>query len=289
MNRRIPTRLLLLLLLLAACGKKNADNNISYADTPQSFPMKNSIREASGIAASGRNPGYLWVEEDSNNPPQLYLLKTDATAFTTFYLKNAVNRDWEDIALAAGPDNGRQYIYIGEIGDNDAVHNESSFYRLEEPAAGTDTIRSYDKITFKYEDGPRDAEAFVVDNSSKDIFIISKRDAPSRLYRLAWPYRTDSLNTAKFVTNLPMSGVTSAAVSANGTELIIKTYSALYYTKRNSTENLIAAFSHNFTPLSYLLETQGEAVCFARDSSGFYTLSETGPGLQQNLYFYPKR
>lgn len=277
------------LLLLAACGKKNADNNIPYADTPRSFTMTNNIREASGIAASQLNPGYLWVEEDSNNPPQLYLLKNDGTAFTTFYLKNAVNRDWEDIALAAGPDAGKQYLYIGEIGDNDAVHSESSFYRLEEPAAGTDTIRTYDIIRFTYEDGPRDAEAFVVDNRTKDIFIISKRDSPSRLYRLAWPYHSDSLNTAKFVCSLSMSGVTSAAISANGTELMIKTYTALYYTKPSVGEPLAAAFNHPFTQLSYQLEPQGEAVCFARDSSGFYTLSETGAGLEQHLYFYPKK
>lgn len=289
MNGRTGARFFLLLLLATGCGKKNADNNISYADTPRAFEMKNSIREASGIAASQRNPGYLWVEEDSNNPPQLYLLKNDGTGFTTCYLKNAVNRDWEDIALAAGPDTGKQYIYIGEIGDNDGVHTESSFYRLEEPAAGTDTIGRYDKITFKYEDGPRDAEAFVIDNRTKDIFVISKRDSPSRLYRLSWPYRTDSMNTAKFVTNLSMSGVTSAALSANGTELLIKTYTSLYYTKRSLTEPLVEVFSHPFTQLSYQLEPQGEAVCFARDSSGFYTLSETGAGLQQNLYFYPKR
>lgn len=280
---------LLLVLLCAGCGKKNADHNISYADTPQSFALSTPIREASGIAASIRNPGYLWTEEDSNNPPQVYLLKKDATAFSTVYIKNAVNRDWEDIALAAGPVDGKNYLYIGEIGDNDAQYAECAFYRMEEPAAGMDTVRVYDKIRFKYEDGPRDVEAFVVDNSSKNIYLFSKRDFPSRVYRLSWPYGSDSLHTAKFIGTLSISGLTSAAVSSNGNELILKTYSALYYAKRNQGESLEAVFRHSFTQLSYEREPQGEAVCFAADSSGFYTLSETGNSMEQYLYFYSRK
>ena len=33
------------------------------------------INEASGIADSKINPGFLWVQEDGDNPTQLYLMK----------------------------------------------------------------------------------------------------------------------------------------------------------------------------------------------------------------------
>ena len=66
--------------------------------------MKTFIKEASGIADSKMSPGFLWVEVDSGNPPRLYLLSHDALTEKKVYIKGATNRDWEDIALAAGPD-----------------------------------------------------------------------------------------------------------------------------------------------------------------------------------------
>ena len=253
------------------------------------MPMTNFIKEASGIADSKMNPGYLWVEEDSGNPPQLYLLPHNAGAAKKIYLKGATNTDWEDIALANGPDAAKKYLYVGEIGDNDAVHPYSAFYRLEEPLAGQDTVSKFDFIKFTYADGPRDAEAFLVDDSTKDIFIITKRDAQSRIYKLVYPYSLTAMNTASFIGSLSYNGVTSAAISPGGKGIIIKTYPALYYYPRNAGESIGQSLQKSYSILPYQLEPQGEAVGFAADNSGFYTLSEMGAGSAQSLYFYRKK
>jgi hypothetical protein len=284
---------------MAACNKSlsfgPADTSavpvttVPFESTPTGLPMKTLINEASGIADSKINPGYLWVEEDSGNPPQLYLLNHAATTVKKIYIKGAVNRDWEDIALAAGPDVSKKYLYVAEIGDNDAVHTSSSFYRFEEPAASTDTVRVYDVINFTYADGPRDAEAFLVDDNTKDIYIISKRDAKSRLYKIAWPYSTTTTNTAVFVEELPYNGVVSAAISTDGKEIIVKTYVALNYYVKNAGENIAQALQKTYTGLGYQLEPQGEAVTFALDNSGFYTLSEIGMASTQSLFFYKRK
>jgi hypothetical protein len=262
---------------------------VSFENTPQNYPLTTLINEASGIADSKLNPGYLWVEEDSGNPPQLYLLNHAANAIKKIYLKGAVNTDWEDLALAAGPDAAKKYLYVADIGDNNAVRASVGFYRLEEPPATADTASVFDLIRFTYADGPRDAEAFLVDDASKDIFIITKRDAVSGIYKLSYPYSTAAVNTAVFVTSLSYNGVVSAAVSTDGAGIITKTYTALNYYPRLSGETIPQTLQKTATVLGYQLEPQGEAVGFALDNSGFYTLSEKGGGSTQSLYFYKKK
>ncbi|MEO5681547.1 MAG: hypothetical protein ABIQ88_02840 [Chitinophagaceae bacterium] len=282
---------LAVLVQTAACNKNvTAElDSISYENTPLAYPLTTLVSEASGIADSKINTGYLWVQEDSGNPPQLYLLNHAATTVKKIYIKGAVNRDWEDIALASGPDAAKKYLYIAEIGDNDAIHTSSSFYRLEEPAAATDTVRAYDIINFTYADGPRDAEAFLVDDLTKDIYIISKREAQSRVYRISYPYSTTVMNTAVFVQTLPYNAVVSAAAGNDGKSIIIKTYQALYYYSRIAGETMAQTLQKEFKNLGYQLEPQGESVGFALDNSGFYTLSEKGPVSSQSLYFYKKK
>ena len=264
-------------------------NTVSFENTPQAYPLTALINEASGIADSKLNPGYLWVEEDSGNPPQLYLLNHAANTVKKIYLKGAVNTDWEDMALAAGPDAAKKYLYVADIGDNGAVRGGVGFYRLEEPPATADTVSVFDFIRFTYADGPRDAEAFLVDDASRDIFIITKRDAVSRIYKLGYPYSTTTVNTAVFVNTLSYNGVVSAAISNDGAGIITKTYTGLNYYPRLAGESIPETLQKSGTALGYQLEPQGEAVGFALDNSGFYTLSEKGGGSTQSLYFYRKK
>lgn len=241
------------------------------------------INEASGIADSKRNPGMLWVEEDSGNPPQLHLLGHDGKVVKQVFIKEAINRDWEDICLSDGK------IYIGDIGDNSQVYDEYTIYRFDEPPASADTVNTLEKIRFNYADGPRDAEAFFVDPWTKDIFIITKKDNPSRIYRLSYPYSNTVINKAVQVASLSYSGIVSAAISPDGRELIIKTYIGLQHFKREINRPITDFFKNKFTALAYRPEPQGEAVGFAVTGNGFFTLSEKGFASVVNLYFYPKQ
>jgi len=282
-----------LLVFPAACQKSSdpfKDNTvISFEKTPVPISLSTEIIEASGIADSRNNPGNLWVEEDSGNPPQLYLLGHDGSIKKTVMIDGAVNRDWEDIAVANGPEPGKNYLYVGDIGDNDNIYPECTIYRFIEPLADVPTVTSYDRIVFQYADGPRDAEAFLVDGVTKDIYIITKRDTKSRIYKIAYPQNTSDTNQAVFVSELSYSGVVSASLSVNEKELIIKTYTALNYYTRKEGESLEQTFKTQATLLGYQLEPQGEAVSFALDNSGFYTLSEKAFDISPVLYFYKRK
>ncbi|MBC7850168.1 MAG: hypothetical protein H7Y31_10555 [Chitinophagaceae bacterium] len=270
--------------LLPACtGKAVAEPIVLIYDTvPVSKLVTPIINEGSGIADSKKNPGHIWVEEDSGNPPQLHLLSHDGTVKNTVHIAGATNRDWEDIALSNGK------IYIGEIGDNGRVFTDYAFYRFDEPTATTDTVRTIEKISFSYPDGPHDAEGFIVDPISKNIYIITKRDMPSRIYVLKDPFSTTTIAVAELVGTLPYAGVVSAAISANGSELLIKTYMAIQYYRRTAGQTVADALKSKSTTLGYKQEPLGEAIAFAL-KGGFFTLSEKGFASSVNLFYYPKK
>jgi hypothetical protein len=272
------------------CHKKTEPQESTPEFSP--IPLSNSVTpglidEASGIADSKANPGYLWVEQDSGNPNDIALLSQTGQLLKKINIRSATNRDWEDIALGNGPNPGTSYLYIADIGDNNKANPQCSVYRFPEPMATVDTVTAYDELKFNYPDGSHDAEAILTDNNSKDIYIITKTDIASRIYKFPYPQSTSSVTTVTYVGSLSFSGATSAASSASGDELLIKTYTTLSYWKRNTNETIENALKRAPVLLNHQVEPQGEAVCFKNDNSGFYTLSERPyliSGVSLNFY-----
>jgi len=282
-----------LLIPFWGCQKKTEAQiaAVKFAATPAPVKIEPGIiDEASGIADSRSNDGYIWVEQDSGNPNDIFLLAYSGTILKKINIKSAVNRDWEDMAIGNGPVNGINYLYLADIGDNSLVYGQCTIYRFPEPLSTADTVTTYDEISFQYPDDPHDAEAIVTDPGSNDIFIITKRDSLSRIYKLAYPQNVAAMNTASYVGSLSFNGVVSATLSANGNELLVKTYSTLYYWKKENNESIEQLFRKTPVKLDYQPEPQGEAVCFKKDDNGFYTLSERPPSATfVNLNFYQRK
>lgn len=276
--------IVILLALSMGCDRSaQANEPLLYDTIPTSRMVVPIINEASGIADSKKNPGMIWVEEDSGNPTQLFLLGHDGAVKKSVFIKGVANRDWEDICLVDGK------IYIGDIGDNNGVYPECYIYYFEEPGSTVDTVHTLQTIKFVYADGPRDAEAFLVDPVSKDIFLITKRDVPSRIYKISHPYSNSSVNTAMQVGVLKYSGVVSASLSPNGKQILLKTYTGIQQYDRSATQSIAEALSTNGVSIPYKIESQGEAIGFAIDNNGFFTLSEKGFATTVNLYFYRRK
>lgn len=280
------------MIICSSCNHHHNNELVKniFADTPTAMPVQAGIiDEASGIADSRINGGYLWVEQDSGNPPEIALLSYNGNFLKKIFIKNAINRDWEDMAISKGPEAGAFYIYLADIGDNFLQYNSYTILRFKEPSFSLDTIAVYDKITFKYPDGSNNAEAILVDSESKDIYLITKSDVKTNIYKLAFPQNTSNINNAVLVGSLPFTLVVGAGISMDGTELIVKTYTALYYWKRAPTETIDQAFKRPYITLGYQLEIQGEAIGFRNDNTGFFTLSEK-PALVPSVYlnFYKR-
>ncbi len=145
--------------LLTACKKSNTTSDSSkFASIPVQISITpGMIDEVSGIADSKLNKDALWIEEDGGKPAQIQLLQYNGSLLKKIQIKNAVNRDWEDLALGAGPTNNASYLYIADIGDNNVQYLNYNIYRFPEPAATIDTVYKWDKINFSYPDGAHDA------------------------------------------------------------------------------------------------------------------------------------
>lgn len=248
------------------------------------------INEASGMADSRSQPGNLWIEQDSGNPAELALLGYDGRVKGKLAVPNVANRDWEELAMGPGPKGNTNYLYIGEIGDNTSQYPFCQIYRLPEPANLQTPIQQVERINFRYPDGPRDAEAMFVDPQTKDIYIISKREPNVHLYRLAYPQNINEITVAQAYGELPLTFVTGAAISPDGSEIVVRTYTDITYWQRKAGQTIADALQHgNSRPLPYRQEPQGEAICFDKDSKGYFTISEKSNASSVNLYYYARK
>jgi hypothetical protein len=281
---------ILFITCLTACRRKtNVPGTPAFSQTPEAHEIHPlSILEASGMADSKTNPGCLWIVEDSGNPPYLHLLKHDGTVLKTMFL-TAYNWDWEDLVLSTGPEPGKNYLYIADVGDNSRQRWEYIIFRLEEPTATEDTITKIDPIPFKYPDGYHDAEAMLIDPATKDIFIITKTDHRSLIYKMTYPYGTTRWNKVEKVGELPDNFVTSAALSPDGKDIVVRTYADIYYYPHSAGESLAQSLRKTPVNLPYQIEPQGESITFAANNSGYYTTSEKALALMVKLYYYKRK
>ena len=294
-----------LLIGVLACSHDRGQH--VSADAPFCAPQDcgllsdDGLDEISGLVASRKNPGTLWIHNDSANPAELYLINTQGKRLATYRLPEAKNIDWEDIAIGPGPEPGETYVYVGDIGDNISWHNDHCLYRLVEPvytessSAVVDTIRHYDRLHFSYVNGAFDAETLLLDPITQDIYVLTKEMSRIQLYQLHFPPGPPFQQQAQPVVTLPfvstdwVDRLVGGDISADGTEVLLKTYEyVLYWRREDTTMTLPTLLQLPADTLPYRVEPQGEAIGFAADGAGYYTLSEQNFGSDVHLYFYPR-
>jgi hypothetical protein len=246
------------------------------------------LEEVSGIAESISVPGHLWAINDSGHPAEIFLLNEDnAHTIKKFRLHQVANRDWEDLVLVT--DSVQNYLFIGDIGDNLARYDYKYIYRVPEPALQDSTlITRFDTLRVKLEGDIRDAEAMLFDPLTRNLYLVSKRESAVILFEISYPYSGNPV-VARNVATLPVTRITAGSISADGKEVLLKNYEHIYYWRRDHDEPLAELLSQKPTKLAYTPELQGEGITWARDGSGFYTLSENGRGERAPLYFHKRK
>lgn len=290
---RFVLLLLSVVLLHAGCKRKTIHPDDIFQNGRVQGVLDNPvIDEASGLVASHANSGMLWTHNDSGDKARIFLIDSLGKYQATVWVKGATNRDWEDIALGAGPQPDNTYLYIGEIGDNLARYPHKVIYRIEEPKFTGDTtlsVEDVDSIRFTLPDGNRDTEALMIDPHTKDLYIFSKWEEAINLYRLPYPQSTTEMMVAeKVLEALPFTLIVAADWSTDGEEILIKSYKQVYYWKRKKDQPLSETLREVPEILPYDEEPQGESIAFAHDGSGYYTLSEYAKGVKPTLMFYPR-
>jgi hypothetical protein len=275
--------------LLVLCGcSKNAGISDLFSGGKILGVVDKKLEEASGLVASVANSGYFWSHNDSGNAATVFLINDKAEIVMTCTLAGIKNRDWEDLAI--GIESDSSYLYIGDIGDNDAKFPYKIIYRFFEPVLTADKllIENFDTLVFKLDDGARDSEALMIDPVTNNIFVVTKREQKVRLYEMSETLQPMDTSVAEFKAELPLSWIVAADISADGKEVLMKDYDYIYYWKRLASESIPELLKTKPTILTYEREPQGEAIAWSRDGSRYYTLSETAKGIKGRLFYYKR-
>ena len=285
-----------LIILLAClmgwgCREKKSITTDLFSKGKSQGQVVKRLEEASGLVESIAQPNHFWTLNDSGHPAEVFLIDAKAQVKLVCKLEGIENRDFEDIAIAIDPRDGKRYVYAADIGDNQEKFKVKLIYRFEEPMLSTETeisITRFDTIKIVLEDRVRDTEAIMIEPKSNDLYLVSKREDSVRLYQVKFPFGKDTL-TAKQMAILPFHKIVAANISTDGNEVLMKDYDKVYYWKNETNLSLTELLLTKPTELAYERERQGEAICWARDGKGFYTLSEAVRGEMGKLLFYKRR
>jgi hypothetical protein len=263
------------------------------------------ITESSGIVASRRNPGVYWTHNDSGARAEIFAFDMKGRALARFRVTGATHVDWEDIAAGGGAGD-TAVLYIGDIGDNNRLRNDTAIYRVWEPEVDPEKTGQEgqtllaEKYPFVYPDGHHDAETLLVDPKTEEIFIITKEESGvSGVYRFPMPLRRNHVVTLEKVTTVTFTNpfvfrgravgklATGGDISPDGTHLVIRTYTDAYEWTIKPGEPLVETFKRK--PKMILVPWMGsvaggrfqigqfEAICYTQNGQALLTTSEGAP------------
>lgn len=268
------------------------DSTTAFNTTPQVFDTPvDKTNEASGIAPSRLYFGSLFIVDDSEAAAGYHVFSKDGS-YQKFVNINGHNRDWEDIATGDGPETGKSYIYAADIGDNGNVHKQYTIYRFEEPNSSVNFVEEVDAIQFFYPNNEsNNSETLLLDAKTKDLYVITKDQFNVKVFRLKYPQPVNQPFEAEYLGVIPYWGIVGGDISADGNEILLKTYIAVFYWKRKTNESVFQALSRTRdVGAPYVQENQGESICWDYQAKGYYTISERGgQPTAPKLYYYTKK
>lgn len=263
----------------------NLELNNEFTRTECGTAYKKVIKEVSGLACSRQTPGYLWAhgDEDVDDNRKIVAISPAGDLAMTVMIntKGSDRDDWEDIAT--GVYDGKNYVFIGAIGDNDCAYKDQYYiYYFEEPAitSGTITVEAQ-AIRFGYPDGKAyNTETLLYDNLEQVFYIANKvEDSVCSLYSL--PFRTDYGSGLQQLTLVCALGngenfhtLTGGDITPDGQWMAIKNEKYLLLWARQDNESLsVTAKRKPVQVAAYKKEAQGESIAWL-DANTFYTTSD---------------
>lgn len=267
------------------------------------YPDAPGLSELSGLVASRRNPGVLWVHNDSGGSPSLYALHEDGRLLASFELGGVSAVDWEDISFGPGPSLSADYLYVGDIGDNAFSRPYVTVYRVQEPAVSPDqdfltsTLTDIATYRLQFPEAPArvyNSEAMAVDPIDGTLYLFTKdslgADAGySHVFRNAAALEDGAtipleLATSVFTGTGLFHYVTAADIAPIGNALLLRTYTEVLYWPRAAGASLSDALGHSPCSLPSPPDVQAEAIGFAPDGRNYYTVSEQPLGDPEPIY-----
>ncbi|MGH8909475.1 MAG: hypothetical protein ACRD0K_24000 [Egibacteraceae bacterium] len=243
-----------------------------------------TVDEASGLAASVRNPGVWWLLDDGRTN-SVWAISENGATIGRVQLAGFRSRDAED--LAVGPcEAGRACVYVGDIGDNLRRRSDIRIARFVEPdlSAGVPAGEMpAEVIALRYPDAPADAEALLVDAEGTP-YIVTKDPDDTRLF-MAEGFAGGTLTDLGPVPvprppGLSLDGLIGAVTAADSRpgRVLLRTYGhAVEYIAPDPEAGLaeFAGWPAHVVPSAP--QAQSESIAYASDGAAYATLSEGDP------------
>lgn len=279
--------------------------------------LSTTYTEYSGLTNPGRveNKEYLWAIEDGATNYALAINRNTAAISGKWTVTGMSTSDVEDCTSCVV--DGIPYLFLCNTGDNASARSTINIFRIVEPTiTGLDgTVSSYTQIVCQFPAGNmpslKDVESVMADPDTGDLYFITKRISPVKLYRLPFALTYSGTQTLEYVTDLTNDATfntisttytanngyaTGANISPNGSEIMIRSYSSIYVWRRNKTTETIgqclarvydSILTHSYVGgggnssltvapkcLHPNQEPQGESVSFDYEGINIYTCSE---------------
>lgn len=275
-------------------ARKTATTSTGIYGTPTQLAVlkDSSVRESSGLAASRSVPGLYWTHNDSGDGPLIYAFDTRGVSKGVWRLAGASAYDWEDMAAGPGPVSGKNYLYIGDIGDNQEKRSEITVYRVSEPVLSAESVvkgknsltEPAEAIRLRYPDGAHDAETLLVHPVTGNVYIVTKIPfANAGIYEAVAPLkpgRTITLTRAGTLAVPSLLGgiITGGAISPDGRRVAFCDYMQGYEAVlANSKASFNEIWKRPLTTISLGSRKQGEAITYRLDSKALLMTSEGSP------------
>jgi hypothetical protein len=184
-----------------------------------------ALEESSGLAVSQRHDGVVWSHPDGGDVAEVMAVDGRGRTVATVRLRGVDPYDPEALAPGRTSD-GRPALFLGDIGDNRARRPDISVFRFAEPRQLVDQTVARTWWRLAYPDGPKDAEALLVDPSDGRIWVATKDVFGGGLYRAPRRLRTDRFNMLERVGDVP-GLVTDGAFLPDG-RFVLRTYTTAY-------------------------------------------------------------
>jgi hypothetical protein len=277
------------LLSLTSLTRAACTGCTSFSDgVPWGTVFITNLTEASGIAASWRNPGVLWTHNDGGKG-LVFAISTNGAHLGTFDTTKRTD-DVEDIAVGPGPVSGVSYIYVGDIGgdvDTNDTRDAVRVIRVQEPVvdlswASSPRILDFDdamSFTLEYPDGNYVAKGLMVDPFTANVFVVTTTQNLARVYMANVNGATNQQRLImKFIRALPFDEASAADISPDGTQIIFRRENSAKIWQRCDQETIYDALGRISTSVPVIgrpTEPNGEALGFLSDNSGYVTISDS--------------
>lgn len=254
------------------------------------FSLPNNLKEVSGIIYNPMTD-LLWALEDGGNKNEIYGFNSKGEIAKTVVIAKTNNIDWEDITKDEAGN-----LYIGDFGNNDNLRKDLSIYKINVQALKNTTAIPDYKISFAYPEQQNfppkktvlfyDVESFFEFKNNFYLFTKNRSkgfDGITFLYKVpnaSGFHKAKLLGKFKTCDNYNYCVITSAAISPDGTKVVILSHDKLWLIENFIGDNFL---NGTRTQLDLNHFSQKEAICF-KDNDRLLIADERVKKIGGNVY-----